>query len=140
MELQGFRHAALSVIDLERSVAWYADVLGLTEFHRAQYPGRRVALVHDDTGSVMLGLCQFDDVDAGPFTPKRAGLDHLCLLVASRAELDSWAAALTEQGVEHSGVLSMATGPILNLTDPNGIPLALATAPTALADPARAGG
>lgn len=136
MELQGFRHAALSVLDLERSVAWYADVLGLKEFHRAEYPGRRVVLVHDDSGAVMVGLCQFDDVDPAAFTPKRAGLDHLCLLVASRADLDSWAAALTAKGVAHSGVLSMATGPILNLTDPSGIPLALATAPTAPAAPA----
>lgn len=34
MQLAGIRHVALSVRDLERSAAWYGEVLGFVELFR----------------------------------------------------------------------------------------------------------
>jgi glyoxylase I family protein len=65
------------------------------------------------------------------FTPYRTGLDHLCLLVPTRADLEKWATRLDDHQVPNSGIAEMATGPILNFKDPDGIALALATPPSA---------
>ena len=66
---------------------------------------------------------------SGGFAPQRIGLDHLCLALATRDDMLSWAAQLHEHGIAHSGVLEMKTGPILNFADPDGIALSFALPP-----------
>ena len=59
------------------------------------------------------------------FDPRRLGLDHLAFTVATREALDQWAARLADAGVDHSDVIEVPAGGILNFKDPDGIALAL---------------
>lgn len=126
MQLSGIRHAGLTVTDLDRSVAWYGRVLGLAEAFREEHPDRTSAVLR--SGPVIVGLVRFTPSE-GPFSPRQVGLDHLCFAVADRDALAAWVQHLDRCAVRHSGVAEMATGPIVNFSDPDGIALALAVPP-----------
>lgn len=136
MHITGIRHVGLTVRDLQASVDWYSTVLGLTELFREAAPDRTVAVL--DGSDVMVGLVQFDG--GGAFSPRQIGLDHLCFRVRDAEELTSWVERLDQYGVEHSGVLRMTSGPILNFKDPDGIALAFAPPPSVLPDAPEAPG
>lgn len=130
MTITGLRHVGLSVTDLERSAAWYAHVLGFKELFR-EAEGQRSAVIMGRPGTgLLLGLVHFARGANDAFTPFRTGLNHVCFAVASREEVDGWAARLDELAVPHSGVAQMKTGPILNFKDPDGIALAIAVPPS----------
>jgi glyoxylase I family protein len=59
------------------------------------------------------------------FDEDRVGLDHLCLRVPSRADLDSAAAHLDELGVAHEPIKEIGHGYILEFRDPDHIALEL---------------
>ena len=130
MTITGFRHAGLTVTDLERSVAWYVDVLGFKELFRETRGQRTAVIMGMPSTSLVLGLNHSADGTNDAFTPFRTGLDHLCFAVASREEVNAWATRLDEHGVAHSGVVEMKTSPILNFKDPDGIALAIAVPPS----------
>jgi glyoxylase I family protein len=123
--LAGFHHVALTVRDLDASERWYQDVLGLTTLFREEGDSRRAAVMQFADGGFAVGLVEHRPSDGTPFDPTRLGLDHLALLVRSRAELDDWAARLAGAGIEQSGVIDVPPGAILNFKDPDGIALSL---------------
>jgi len=123
--LAGFHHLALTVTDLNASIEWYAAVLGFDELFREDGEHRKACVMRFPGGGQQLGLVQFLPLDDGGFDPRRIGLDHLALAVATRAELDAWAERLTTAGVQHSGAIEVPPGVILNFKDPDGIALAL---------------
>jgi glyoxylase I family protein len=123
MSIDGFRHVALTVTDLDRSAAWYQDVLGFKELFRESSEVRSAAVLRIPGTALIVGLIQFPDGDGEAFTPERVGLDHLCFAVADRAQLTAWAGRLDERGIAHSGLQEMTTGPILNFNEPDGIAL-----------------
>ncbi|MBJ7593239.1 MAG: VOC family protein [Candidatus Dormibacteraeota bacterium] len=127
--IDGVRHVGLTVRDLERSAGWYVDVLGFIEVFRESHPDRSTAILRVPNGHLVIGLVQFDDHPPGEFSPKRVGLDHLCFAVPTRSDLDAWTSRLDECRVAHSGVIEMATSPIVNFKDPDGIALAFAIPP-----------
>jgi len=130
MTITGFRHAGLTVTDIDRSATWYADVLGFKELFR-EAEGQRTAVIMGMPGtSLLLGLVHFADGANDAFTPFRTGLDHLCFAVAGREEVNGWASKLDELGVSNSGVVEMKTSPIVNFKDPDGIALAIAVPPS----------
>src|SRR3954449_2481120 len=88
--LSTIRHIALTVTDLEASASWYQRVLDLHEVRREESPTRRAVLLSWTTVPTV-GLVQHD-ADESVFDPTMVGLDHVAFTVASREELDDWAA------------------------------------------------
>lgn len=100
------------VTDLDRSVAWYAKVLGLGELMKETHPdGNGHAIVRGKPDwSMCVGLLTHESNAADPFQETRTGLDHVSFRVADRAELDSWAAHLDELGVAQSPIVTASEG------------------------------
>ncbi len=123
--LTGFHHVALTVRDLETSAAWYERLFDLEQV--IDEPGEeRQAKVYRLNGTgALLGLVQHGSNDGSSFRADRTGLDHAALQVAGRADIDAWATRLDDVGIEHSGVIPIPMGAILNFADPDGIQLSI---------------
>lgn len=118
-------HLDLTVSDVERSAAWYAETLGLRRARRADLDNRiMIVLIHPETGLV-IGLNQHHEQVGDRFDEHRPGLDHVGFTVADRHELEEWEARLTELGVEHSPVTDApsGSGTALVFRDPDNIQL-----------------
>jgi catechol 2,3-dioxygenase-like lactoylglutathione lyase family enzyme len=129
--ITGVSHIELTVRDVDRSATWYQHVLGMQKLIAySQHPtagvdARIVHLFHPDT-ELVVGLMQHDQSATDDvFSEFRIGLDHLSFAVASRAELEAWAAHLETNGVEHSPIRDHAYGAVLVFRDPDNIQLEL---------------
>lgn len=122
--LNGLHHVALSVKDLDASAAWYRDLFGLEEDFRQESDERRSIVLRLPGTTQQVGLVEHRPSGQG-FMPQNLGLDHVAFAVASSEEMRAWAARLHERGVASSGVLETPFGAMLNLTDLDGIALAL---------------
>jgi len=127
-EMAGLHHVALSVKDVDASVAWYTEVLGLEEQLRLDSQDRRVAILcipaSGSGPTQQLGLVEHKASNQG-FDPKNLGLDHVAFTATSREELQAWADLLEERGLVSSGVIETPFGGMLNFADPDGIALAV---------------
>jgi catechol-2,3-dioxygenase len=97
MPIHRLNHAVLYVRDVERSVAFYRDVLG---FRRVMgFPGAAFIQAPGSTNDHDLGLFQIGAA-AGPSAAGKAtvGLYHLAWEVDTLAELERLAAGLAEAG------------------------------------------
>jgi catechol 2,3-dioxygenase-like lactoylglutathione lyase family enzyme len=124
--IAGIHHVSVTVTDIERSVPWYSEVLGLEKLMEEQHPdgaGYAIVLGKPDW-SMCVGVHVHDANESERFSEARTGLDHVCFLVSSRAELEAWEARLTELGVEHSPINDEAEGyAVLVFRDPDNIQL-----------------
>lgn len=124
-DIAGLHHAALSVADLDASTRWYREVLGLEEVFREPGDHRRAVVLALPGAGAVVGLVEHRRDGRAGFDPATIGLDHLAFTIGTRADLEVWAERLTDRGVEHSGVIEIPPGAIVNLKDPDGIALAL---------------
>lgn len=122
-------HLRLTVADIDRSRAFYTEVLGFAVVMELN-PG-----VFLSNGSIGLGLGPAPDPRRAGHTDRfdenRIGLDHLSFGVSSRIELEDAARELAARGVPHGEItdLGAAFGLfILAFRDPDNIQLEL-TAP-----------
>jgi glyoxylase I family protein len=141
LSLGQVHHLRLTVTDVERSRAFYTELLGFQVAVDAPQPAGDP--YHDLTvdllqggivmvsGDLLLGLRPVDAERSGDrFDPFRCGLDHLSFSVATKADLEAAVQAFDERGVEHSDITDLPPFGIavLPFKDPDGVALEL-TAP-----------
>jgi glyoxylase I family protein len=123
LQFTGIHHVNLSVTDLERSAAWYLDILGLTrgwDMADVEGRGQKVVMLHP-TSPLRIVLSHHQSNTGEPFTEFNTGLDHLALTVTDRDALEAWQQLLDEKGVEHSPIKEGATGWLITFRDPDNI-------------------
>lgn len=130
MRLARSNHVNLTVTDLERSVNWYCEVLGLivaadeTTVEPATDAAIRYRSLFDpETMSYVVGLIQHPDGDGSRFDERRTGLDHFAVHVPEATDLEDWARHLDEVGIEHSGIKRAPYEDVITLRDPDDIQL-----------------
>jgi glyoxylase I family protein len=125
----GVHHLTLTVSDVNRSRAFYEEVLGFETL--MEFPPR----VMLSNGNVGLALGPSPDpsraIPDDSFDENRIGLDHLSLFVANRDEMENAVRIFDERGIQHGEIVDL--GPdfgayILSFRDPDMIQLEL-TAP-----------
>jgi len=119
----GLDHVVLRITDLERSLAFYCEVLGCTLARRRDELG----LYHLQAGRSMIDLLPVDGElgrRGGP-APAATGrnMDHLCLRVEP-FDVEAIRAHLARHGIDPGEVAERfgaeGTGPSLYLNDPDG--------------------
>lgn len=125
MKVTGFHHVALTVRNLDSSAAWYEQLLDLELMLDESAEERQAKVYRLRDTDVLLGLVEHAGNVGSAFEPTRTGLDHVAFSVTSRADIDGWVTRLDDLGIQHSGVIDIPMGAILNLHDPDGIALSL---------------
>lgn len=122
-------HVALTVSDLERSVAWYRRLFDAEPvLDEDTGPFHHVVWMLDGT---LLGLHQHTAATTDePADELRPGLDHLAFVCPDRAALERWAARLDELDIPHGGIVDAPYGSGLSFRDPDNIPLELFAPPS----------
>lgn len=130
--LTGTNHVALTVTDLDRSSAWYCDLLGLTVVSNDKNVGppyfsdvRYHGLFDLTTFSYVIALHEHPGGSDGSFDARRVGLDHIGFHVPERSDLDEWIARLDERKIEHSGLVEAPYATVVSFRDPDDIALEL---------------
>lgn len=122
----GIHHIKLPVTDLERSVRWYAAVLGasrLTQLDHRRPDGTLFAVILDVPGLGTRLELRLDPATATAL----AGYEFLTLAVDDRAALDRWITHLDSRGITHSPPVVALVGWVLVIPDPDGQRLRLYT-------------
>ncbi len=118
MKAQYLGHVVFYVKDLERSLAFYRDLLGFREIGRA-FGGAATALTSGRTHHEFL-LIQVGEAP-GPPSGRRLGLYHIGIKVGdSLDELRAAKAELENAGVPILGMSDHTVSQSLYLTDPDG--------------------
>ena len=122
--ISGYHHVNLTVTDIEKSTAWYTEVMGFSKLRDFERDGfRKVILVHPASG-VAFGFTDHGAKASGDaFSEFRTGMDHFAFAVPTRDELDSWKARFEESGVTHSEIKASAMGDMIAFRDPDNIQL-----------------
>lgn len=120
IHVQNVGHVVLKVKDLERSVRFYRDVLGLNEVARGTF-GRQMVFF-SATRQNHHDLALFDvGPDAAPSEKNQVGLYHVALRIGhSLDELRAAKAHLEAHGVEEIRLRDHTVSQSIYLNDPDG--------------------
>lgn len=122
----GLSHVSITVTNVERSLPWYCELLGLTKLMEGTHPEEGgYVLIGKPDFSLAIGLHTHPANEGERFSESRTGLDHVSFRVPARADLDGWEARLAERGIEHSPVNDQPTYSVLAFRDPDNIQLEL---------------
>jgi glyoxylase I family protein len=130
MRITGLHHVSIIVADLERSAAFYRDVLGLAlvrEGANDDDPDARHFWFGDAHGSpgTLVSLMEYPDLHEG--RAGRGTTHHFALTVDSVAELAAWREYLRAHDIDTTELLDRGPFQSLYLRDPDGNILELAS-------------
>lgn len=122
LTIDGFHHVTLSVSDLERSIAWYGDVLGFSEVKRVVDDGVGKAMLM--RGELVLTFVAHGErAESGLFNEYRCGLDHLSFALPDTETLTAWVECLDAAGVARGPITRATTGDMVAFRDLDNIAL-----------------
>lgn len=115
-------HVHLKVSNLEQSVAFYRDVIGLEV---QQYYGASAAFLSSNGYHHHLGLNVWDSKDAEPAPKRHPGLYHTAFLYPDRASLGSAIRRVLDHNIDLEGTADHGVSEAVYFSDPdrNGIEL-----------------
>ncbi len=122
-------HIALTVTDLDASIAWYERVFGIAYQMDGPHEGGVGKLLADPEWRMIIVLHRHDANQRERFAETRTGLDHVGFGVPSRADLEAWQAHLQELGVVQSPIADTPYGSIVVFRDPDNIQLEMFAPP-----------
>lgn len=128
-DIKGFHHVSLSVTDIDRSAAWYGDVLGFEPVTTVEGEGFRRTRLRASASGLTLTLTQHHAGGSERFDERRTGLDHMALVVDSD-DVQEWKERFEKLAVDHSEVKTTpAGGTVITLRDPDNIQLEVFATP-----------
>ena len=110
-------HVHLKVADLDRSLAFYRDVLG---FEVTQRFGPQAAFLSAGGYHHHIGLNTWESARGKPPQPGTTGLYHVAILYPTRAELANALRRLLEAEVPVEGAADHGVSEAIYLRDPDG--------------------
>jgi glyoxylase I family protein len=118
-------HVAITVTDIDASVAWYTDLFGFTQLIRDDHTtgGGHGVVIGKPDWSMFVVLNHHPTNQGETFDPTRTGLDHVGFTVADRDAVVEWEKRLTDKGVKHSPITDHDWGSSLNFRDPDDMQL-----------------
>ena len=130
MRLLGLRHVTLICAELERTTAFYRDVLGLAlvrEGVNDDDPDARHFWFGDahGTAGTLLSFMEYPQMEPGKVGI--GSVHHVALAVGSSAELDAWRDYLRSRDVETTEVFDRGGLRSIYLRDPDGMIVEIAT-------------
>jgi glyoxylase I family protein len=130
MQLRGLHHVTVIVADLDRTTAFYRDVLGLAlteEADNADDPGSRVFWFGDALGTpgTLISFLEYPNMDEA--REGRGATHHFALQVGSAEEQVAWRDYLRARGVPCSEVFERGRFKSIYFRDPDGTLLEIAT-------------
>ena len=131
LRITGLHHVTLLCADVERSAAFYRDLLGMRLVERARNPddpnAQHLAFGGDGvTGGTMVTCMEYPELEEG--TVGRGSTHHFALAVESDDELSAWVAYLRSRGVEVTDPYDRGRFRSIYLRDPDGHLVEIATA------------
>jgi len=133
-------HLALTVTDLDASIAWYQQAFGIKQQMEEEHKGGVGKLLADETFQFVIVLHRHDSNGGESFAETRTGMDHVGLAVPTRADLEAWQAKLESVGVvraeaadrplTQSPIADRPYGSVLVFRDPDNIQLEMYAPPS----------
>jgi glyoxylase I family protein len=121
-EITGYHHVSITVTDLEKSTAFWTEVVGFELFRRFERDGMTKVVLRDPQSGAYFSLTGHGRRASGDgFSEFRTGMDHLAFSVSNRAELEAWKARFEQHGVEHSEIKPSLVGDMIAFRDPDNI-------------------
>jgi glyoxylase I family protein len=128
MRLRGLHHLTAISSDLERTIAFYRDTLGLPIVHDAPSdddPEARHVWFDGGDGGSWLSFMEYPSLPDG--VVGTGSTHHFALRVDSAGEQEAWRDYLRERGVECTDVLDRGSFRSIYIRDPDGHVVEIAT-------------
>ena len=131
LRITGLHHVTLLCADVERSAAFYRDLLGMRLVDRSRNPddpnAQHLMFGGDGvTGQTMVTCMDYPGLEEG--TVGRGSTHHFALAVESDDELSAWVEYLRSRGVEVTDPYDRGPFRSIYLRDPDGHLVEIATA------------
>ena len=121
--INAIHHVAFTVTDVERSAAWYADLLGMVVVLAGDEDAVADSVLAHPASGCVVGLRQYPAGSGDGFDEMRTGLDHLAFGVDSADELAAWEDELARRGVAFTPAAVTPIGTVVVFRDPDDIQL-----------------